>query len=317
MAAALAFVGMAFVPSGGSTASPNIPRIASPNFPRARVAVVAALPSCASVATACVVPTCLGLWKNGYSVSYGYGGAMLAVGAMTLPHTTGLAALHSAAYIGYGLRLILFLLYRELSLPASVHQMTPRDGTIGQRLERLPVILSCAILYFCMAAPLRLTGAAAGFSNILGRAAIATMHAGFLLAAVGDTWKSAVKARDGAGQLVTTGPYSVLRHPNYTGETIAWTASFFAGVVAAASSGAGASRTGWIAASALGALGIGFVLAEATAGLEKKQKLTYGTGPVVYQPRRGRTPAAWVGSASLEMGAYDSWVARTWAGIQL
>ena len=79
----------------------------------------AALPSASTLGAACVLPTCLGFWKNGYAVSYSYGGAMVACGALTLPHTTGLAAAHAAAFIFYGARLILFLLYREICLPVS------------------------------------------------------------------------------------------------------------------------------------------------------------------------------------------------------
>ena len=45
-----------------------------------RLAPVAALPGVA----AATLPTCLGFWKTGYAVSYGYGGAMLAAGALTL-----------------------------------------------------------------------------------------------------------------------------------------------------------------------------------------------------------------------------------------
>lgn len=146
---------------------------------------------------------------------------MVACGALTLPHTTGLAAAHAAAFIFYGARLILFLLYREICLPVSVHQMAQREATLKERLKRAPVILGCAFLYFCMAAPLRVTALSAPTLGPLAAAAIAMMWIGISLAAVGDTWKSIVKARKGADALVTGGPFAIFRHPNYTGEVCA------------------------------------------------------------------------------------------------
>lgn len=310
----------------------------------------AALPSASTLGAACVLPTCLGFWKNGYAVSYSYGGAMVACGALTLPHTTGLAAAHAAAFIFYGARLILFLLYREICLPVSVHQMAQREATLKERLKRAPVILGCAFLYFCMAAPLRVTALSAPTLGPLAAAAIAMMWIGISLAAVGDTWKSIVKARKGADALVTGGPFAIFRHPNYTGEvcareptthcttcrlcdstsrlsralrapvllrtqTIAWAASYAAACLAAVSVGAVRS-VGWFALSALGTVGIGLVLAEATSGLEKKQRAKRA-GPTVYKPRKGRSPAQWVSEESAESAEYDAWVAKTWAGVTL
>ena len=257
-----------------------------------------ALPAVPALVTASVVPTALGFWKSGYAVSYGYGAAMAAAGLLTLRSNVGvLAAAHASALCFYGVRLVAFLLYRELCLPEAVHQMKRRDATLGARLKRTPVVVGCSALYFCMAAPLRVTARAAGTLGPSATAATAVAitlaFTGFGIAAVGDLWKSVVKARRGAGHLVTSGPFARLRHPNYTGECFGWTASFFAAVVAACGSGgAGPAATGWLAASAVGWLGIMFVLAgEATAGLEKKQQETYG------------------GTAE-----YDAWVKRSWAG---
>ena len=254
---------------------------------------MAAIPA---VAAACTLPTCLGLWRSGYAVSYGYGGAMLAAGALALPRAApGVARAHALALIFYGARLDLFLLWRELALPEAIHQMKRRDATARERLKRLPVVVGCSALYFTMAAPLRVTAACAGHCGVPAAAAVALAFVGFGVAAMGDLVKAYVKARDGADTLVTAGPFRWLRHPNYTGEMIGWAASFASAALAAASAGCLRSQAGWLATSALGAAGIFFVLAgEATAGLEKKQKEKYGGTP-----------------------EYDAWVARSWSGPML
>ena len=161
--------------------------------------------------------------------------------------------------------------------------------TRGSRLARTPFIASCSALYLGMAAPMVLTARA----SALGPAAwplVALMYAGFLTAAVGDLWKSAVKARAGGDAFVTSGPFAVLRHPNYTGEFFLWTANALVGLSAAVASSACWPSAGWLAGSAMGALGICFVLVQAATNLEDKQAEKHA-GP-----------------------AYEAWVAKTWAG---
>lgn len=273
--------------------------------PRAPAPSLTTLPGPPALAVACILPTCLGYWKNGYAVSYAYGGAMAACGLLTLPSTKGLAALHACAYIFYGVRLNLFLLYRELCLDESVHQMVNRPADFKARLKRTPVVLGCSLLYFCMAAPLRVTATAAtaGTSSAAAALAVAASFAGFGLAALGDLVKSICKKTQTSGQvngvtkdtltkeLVTAFPFNFLRHPNYTGECLGWFASCAAAFSAAASAGALKASLGWLFASVVGTAGIFFVLMEAAGGLEKKQKEKYGSEP-----------------------AYDAWVASTWAG---
>lgn len=276
----------------------------------AAAAAAAGLPTVPALAAAALVPAALGLWKTGYTVSYGYGGAVLAAAALVLAAASpgpggGPARLHALALAFYGLRLCLFLLYREVALPVGVHQMRPRDATAADRLRRAPVIAGCASLYFCLAAPLRLTGLASSGLVPAQAAAVAAAAAvalgGFAFAAAGDLFKTYVKAREGPDFLVTTGPYRRLRHPNYTGECLGWTASYAAAVLAVAFRACGL-RAGrgaflrhaapWLLASSLGWAGILFVLAgEAAGGLEKKQREKYG------------------GSAK-----YQEWVATSWAG---
>ena len=201
---------------------------ATAQMPAAQLALTAlrggqTLPSLSALAFASSIPTCLGFWKTGYAVSYGYGGAMAAAGALML-RTAGLSPLakaHAIALLVYGVRLNTFLLYRELALPEEVHQMKQRKASLSERLKRAPVIIGCSALYFFMAAPLRVTALAHGGPlqyPLLAPMAIAMTFLGFGIAASGDIVKSAVKAKEGAAFLVTSGPFRWLRHPNYTGE---------------------------------------------------------------------------------------------------
>ena len=85
----------------------------------------------------------------------------------------------------------------------------------------------------------------------------------------GRTGRTAYRGTPGKDHLVTGGLYKWLRHPNYTGEVFGWSASFAAALIAGAAAAAGgvlATTTTlltnpWIGASALGWLGIMFVLA--------------------------------------------------------
>eukprot|EP00536_Pseudo-nitzschia_multiseries_P003232 jgi/Psemu1/64040/estExt_Genemark1.C_480051 len=268
----------------------------------AAAAAAALLPG--PFAAAAVIPTCLGLWRTGFAVSYGYGGAMLASGLVQLAASLrGVSSamilplqLHAALYVFYGVRLCGFLFHRQKTSP--VGGMKRRDDTLAQRLKRLPLILGCSALYYCMAAPamkiLALDNPAPTISNA---AALAVGIFGFGLAAVGDWYKSKIKARDGADTLVTSGPFRYFRHPNYTGEMIGWTSAC---ILLPALSLIGSSNLRrampLFVSSILGWAGIVFaVLAvDATAGLEKKQRAKYGGTP-----------------------EYEAWVKSSWSGPML
>jgi protein-S-isoprenylcysteine O-methyltransferase Ste14 len=280
----------------------------------AAAAVSLALPALGSLAAACTLPTCLGFWKGAYAVSYGYGGAMLASGLLILqtPGVVGLAQVHALTLAAYGFRLNAFLLYRELALPEALHQMKRKDATLVQRLKRLPLILGCSGLYFCMAAPLcvtalaasqglacPVTGGARGLATGGCVVCLGLTFLGFGVAAIGDFVKTWVKAREGPDTLVTAGPFKRLRHPNYTGECFGWAASCAASGCAAVSAGfGGAAALFWLGLSVVGTAGIiGILAGEATAGLEKKQEAKYGSSPVYQKWIKGSWSGPMFGSA--------------------
>jgi len=261
-----------------------------------------------ALVAACTLPTCLGFWKTEYGVSYAYGGAMALSGLMQLGAPLHLLAYaHAACLVLYGVRLNLFLLYRELRLEKFRkfrEKIESRSKEKGSRLKRTPFVLGCSFLYFGMIAPSVLVANASStgadlagntFAARLFQCCLAAMYTGWALAASGDAYKSSIKARRGGSAIATAGPFYFLRHPNYTGEQLLWAANFVSGLAATAAVGsrtAWTSAAGWLVASALGVLGIFFVLMQATAGLEAKQQQAYGDDPV-----------------------YEQWKARSWKGF--
>eukprot|EP00562_Extubocellulus_spinifer_P003658 CAMPEP_0178536536 /NCGR_PEP_ID=MMETSP0696-20121128/36131_1 /TAXON_ID=265572 /ORGANISM="Extubocellulus spinifer, Strain CCMP396" /LENGTH=416 /DNA_ID=CAMNT_0020168749 /DNA_START=43 /DNA_END=1293 /DNA_ORIENTATION=- len=301
-----------------ATGGPTSLNAAAPATAAVAAAASAAPPSLKAVALACLLPTLLGYYKSEYGVSYAYGTAVASVAFMVLrslpastvlPVPSAIAACHSAAVLFYGVRLNLFLLYRELFVPrfaAMRERIEERAKKRGSRLSRTPFILSCAVLYFCMTAPLLVTRKIYGSAPLLINGEYwphiallvlsCTAWFGFLLGALGDAAKSISKARNGDDHLVTGGVFSLFRHPNYTGECIGWTANCAAAFVAVLSAGSGWQHwkkyLPYLGASVFGALGISTVLSAATANLEKRQEEQYG-----------------------DTQAYKDWIKGSWGGI--
>ena len=72
------------------------------------------------------------------------------------------ALAHAACFVIYGFRLSLYLLYREVFVP----NLFKREAK-GSPASRLPIVVSCAGLYLCMAAPLRLSAVAGPLTGIV------------------------------------------------------------------------------------------------------------------------------------------------------
>jgi len=265
----------------------------------------------------CTLPTCLGFWKSEYGVSYGYGLATALSGALLLRQVVGslstnvlsmpfLAQAQAFGLFLYGVRLTVFLLYRELRIPKfreDREKIEDRSKSRGGRLKRLPFIIACAFLYLGLAAPAALSAKAAAAvptGNYMALAAqgglVGLMYVGWAIAALGDAWKTVVKGARGKDALVTSGPYAVLRHPNYTGEQLLWTANFLAGVFAlfGAKGLSPVPSAVWLLVAALGCFGINFVLMQATGGLEAKQAEDRG-----------------------DNDEYQQWVSSTWKGFAI
>ncbi|KAK3282745.1 hypothetical protein CYMTET_9526 [Cymbomonas tetramitiformis] len=164
-----------------------------------------ALPSSAMYTALCVLPTCLGFWKSEYGVSYAYGVSLALVASHALfigePLTSTVAVAHATLLLCYGVRLCLFLLYRELTIPyfrEFKEKIEERAKARGSRLSRTPFVLGCSFLYAGLAAPMILTASADPSPitcYLLGVAFV-----GWALAAVGDAQKTIFKARLGGAE---------------------------------------------------------------------------------------------------------------------
>lgn len=239
------------------------------------------------LAFVCMLPAFLGLYKSEYTVSYGYGVAMAASGWAVLNVLGGmglhpLAKAQALCFLAYGVRLSAFLIHREVTnkyfqaMVTTIEKKAPPS-----RLKRLPFILGCGALYLGMAAPMVLT---ARYAHLMAEGALLTkvawacplvMALGLVVAAVGDMQKTAAKSKKGSDALVDTGLYALMRHPNYTGEQVLWSASAALGVMSGMV--APAACLPWLLGTALGAAGINYVLFKATTNLERKQEEKYGS----------------------------------------
>ena len=273
----------------------------------AAAAPLLALPSLQTVALSCLLPTSLGFWRYEYGVSYGYGTSVALTAFWFLRNLTpdsSVAYWHALALVFYGVRLNLFLLYREIFIPRfrrmreSIEERRGGGGR-GRLLSRLPFVLGCAALYACLsAAPLSVTsrsvaGGVVNTAPLLLSACVACSWVGFVAAALGDLQKAVTKAVRGEDVLVTGGLFALLRHPNYTCEALGWTASYLASLVAAVVS--------WdarfilpLTSALFGWVGIVGVLSMAATALEKKQQEKYEDDP-----------------------EYARWTKRSWAGPTL
>lgn len=243
--------------------------------------------------TSFLSPT-MGFVKSEWTVSYGYGFAT-ALGALSLlppsPLALNVANFHALALVFYGLRLNSFLFLRN--------RLSPTYREIGKKIEegaskkypsrlsRAPFIFSCGLLYYGLVLPVKLTGAldasALALAGPLLKTLVGLQWTGYLVAALGDLTKSYVKASEKNGKfLVTSGIFSLLRHPNFTGEILSWTANALTGILAGGlllRSGGGSnivSLVGSMGLSAMGSLGMVFVLLSATRNLENRHATDHG-----------------------------------------
>lgn len=276
-----------------------------------------------------IIPPFLGFYKSEWTVSLGYGIAIAWTAAILggwnpttgiLPtvvasSSSGLTRLHAAPLCFYGIRLSIFLIIRNI-ISTRIQEMNQRIEDRAQMkgnrwTTRLPFILSCGLLYYGLSIPLwftkklstTITTPLTGWKYSLMMSLIAIQWLGFGMAALGDFTKTYVKIQEKDEKfLVTSGIFSWIRHPNYTGEIIGWTGNAVTGLVAWGLNMLFFQKDGLFSPTALtnvgllslGWVGILFVLLRATSTLETRQGKDYG-----------------------DLSKYQSWIATSWGGWKL
>ena len=190
-----------------------------------------------------------------------------------------LLKVHAGLVALYGLRLFGFLFWRQTFQPGydGMARLKALDKT--PPLKRTPIILSTAVFYALMSAPLLYHFKAAplvGLSASVSKWGCVLAAFGLIYEAVADQQKSLFKMKlrkEGRDdELYTGGLYASSRHANYFGEMAFWLGSFIAGVPALFAPGvsiaAGLLR---LVCAGLGLTGIFFIMLSATKRLEGKQ----------------------------------------------
>ena len=135
--------------------------------------------------------------------------------------------------------------------------------------QRVPVVLTCALLYAMMCSPMlwhaQTANAVPAGSLPVVYAGLAAQWFGAILEAVADQQKSDYKFSDaGKSRWCDVGVYARCRHPNYLGELMFWLGTFVAGVPAMAASG-------WRACVPAG-LGLAFITLLMTSQCKKQDE---------------------------------------------
>lgn len=233
----------------------------------------------------------LTLYRQAYSFSVGYGFSVFAMAtacafSIRPPVPSCITKLASAdpsflllsGTAFYGLRLGLFLLVRELTVPSKAKTIREMDKT--PRPKRVLLSANVSLFYALITGPLMYAlRSPVGQGNIVAVAGAALAWFGAMLEAVTDLQKWIVKRSGEGGEVkeegkkVFRGPtgwgYSIVRHPNYLGEVLFWTGLFVGGVPSF-----GRNYVAWIG-STLGLSGIWFIMTSATKRLERIQKESY------------------------------------------
>lgn len=166
-----------------------------------------------------------GLVKIVYAFGYGYGVSMFAQGFLAYVIAGGMpdAAFPAALYAAYGWRLATFLFRRDHS---DAFLRSSHGQSLEDAMRTTPLLIKFNVVFFVslvqQATMLTLDTICRhrGFRG-LGRLAFGIALGGLLLEAAADEQKLYYKTLE-PELPVTTGLYSIVRHPNYSGEILFW-----------------------------------------------------------------------------------------------
>lgn len=213
-----------------------------------------------------------------FSVGYGLSIAILAAASVVIFRDvmTCPTLLLCVTFIIYGIRLALYLIHRERRSVSYKKILYQPDNTQKKPIfVMLMIWISCALLYVCQISPLNfyLYNSSRGLPVCEGWmwAGTVVVILGVVIEIVADKQKSSAK-KINPRRFVDTGLYRIVRCPNYFGELLMWTGSFFICF------GSCCSLIQWIIAS-IGYIGIIYVMFSGARRLELRQIETYGKDP--------------------------------------
>lgn len=253
---------------------------------------------------AAVTLTPLTLVRQGYAFSVGYGFSIATMSwalirsfdlSLSLDSicSNSPATLLCYTALGYGLRLALHLLVRDVTVADRREAMN--NANKSPPLKRIPFAASVSLFYAMMTSPLlyslRSTGPKLPFVTLSAKVltnlewtGVATAVLGFVMESVTDTQKFVVKSLKEGEESTFVGPtsgfYALCRHPNYLGEVLFWFGLFLGGLPHY-----GTSVLSWLTPS-FGFYGIYGVMSNATKRLDTKQQEKYEGQPKYDQWRK-------------------------------
>ena len=223
-----------------------------------------------------LITTSVGFIKFVYFISLGYGFSVAGIGIfllITQKNSKMSEKIYGLLYFLYGMRLALFLLYRDLKSPSYNEKMKEERKKIKEMKfgVKIMIWISCALLYSCQTSPLtfRFTSIKRDKKEyLLSYVGIIIAFFGFLMESRADYEKNAAKKLN-PNRFVDSGLYKFVRCPNYLGEILFWTGNFLGGIKIYN----GLSQ--WII-SLIGYICIIFVMLGGTRTLEIRQNKSYG-----------------------------------------
>ena len=246
-----------------------------------------AVAALAAVAMITMVP--LTVVKNAHCFTVGYGASVASMGIAILvafrQQTVSLSTmLLAVAAVLYGLRLALFLLYRELSVP-QMHRQT-KEFDEQKMFLVLPMSVILSIMYAFQVSPILFAYRGNNRDEAIIPSATAVpligavlSYMGLFMEAVADQHKLQFKRQKhvnyGHSRFAspTAGLYALCRHPNFAGEIAFWTGIYLGGMACN-----NKSIVAWCCGT-FGWVTIASIMLGSTKRLEDKESKLYGGQP--------------------------------------
>ena len=223
-----------------------------------------------------LIISAVGFYRLVYFVSVGYGLSIAAMGILSLVlfknTLTFPTMLHAGVLAVYGLRLGVFLLYRDFQTSyRNEDEEVKRAENIKSLPLKLTIWISCSLLYTTMFTPVifHMTQAPVGSSlRLITLVGVLISLAGLILESMADFQKNSAKQK-APEMFVSKKLFKIVRQPNYFGEILVWTGSFVAALPFY-------NKGLWWILAIIGFVCIFLIMLGSAKRLEYKQEKRYG-----------------------------------------